>query len=55
MGFDVYGSHDNIRGMRRGHYGHPGPANDHWSERRLDHVCSVPELYSNTLKGSMTH
>ena len=43
-----------IRGMCRGHYGHPGPADDHWSERCLDHVCSVPEPQGNTLKGSMT-
>ena len=42
-----------IRGMHRGHYGHPGPANDHWSERCLDHVWSVPEPEGNTLKGSM--
>jgi hypothetical protein len=39
--------------MHRGHYGHPGPADDHWSERCLDHVWSVPEPEGNTLKGSM--
>ena len=36
-----------------GHYGHPGPAKDHRSERCLDHVWSVPEPEGNTLKGSM--
>jgi hypothetical protein len=42
-----------IRGMHRGHHGHPDPTGDHWSERRLDHVCSINESYVNTLKGSM--
>jgi hypothetical protein len=42
-----------IRGMHKGHYGHPGAVDEHWLERRLDHVCSVPEPYGNTLKGSV--
>ena len=41
--------------MQRDHYGHPGPADDHWPERSLDHVWSVPEPEGNTLKGSTMH
>ena len=41
------------RGMHRGHYGHPGPADDHSLERCLGDVWSIPEPQGNTLKGSM--
>lgn len=44
MGLNVNGSTTKLfRGMHGGHYGHPGPADDHWSERCLVHVRSVPE------------
>jgi hypothetical protein len=32
-----------IRGIHMGHYGHPGPTDDHWSNMHVDHVYSVPE------------
>ena len=44
IGLDVYGSPTKLfRGIHGDHDGHPGPANDHWSERCLVHVRSVPE------------
>jgi hypothetical protein len=39
--------------MHMGHYGHPGPADDHSPERCLGDVWSILEPYRDTLKGSM--
>ena len=40
-----------LRGIRRGYYGHPGLANNHLLEKCLGHVCGIPESQGNTLKG----
>jgi hypothetical protein len=39
--------------MHMGHYGHPGPADDHSPKRSLGDVWSIPEPWGNTPKGSM--
>jgi hypothetical protein len=39
--------------MNMGHYGHPGPANDHSPERCLGDVWSISQTEGNTLHGAM--
>jgi hypothetical protein len=42
--------------MHKGHYGHPGPADNHSPERGLGDVWSIPKPLGNTHKGSFgTH
>jgi hypothetical protein len=41
-------------GIHRDHHGCPDLIDDHLKEKSLNNVCSILELYGNTLKGAMT-